>query len=770
MRATIGTQVPSNKRYLVCAVSLALGGLYNPVAYAQNSSSFELEEVVVTARKRAESLQDVPATVNAFSEQAIEDAGIEGMSDYVGLVSNVSLIETQNSAFTFVNIRGNSQVRNSEPSVAIAIDGVLSTSPLSFSQEMFDVQQIEVLKGPQGALYGRNAVGGAINITTRQPTNETEGMVRLGYSNGNSWKTQAGVSGAIIEDELLYRVAGSYKDSDGLRENDFTGREIDPYHAEAIQAKLLWMPSDNFSVDARFSFSDNEGSAHQFAVVSPLWQAGFTGSPFPPHLQASGGDVIFAIPGNAIVSDPNNTSTEVQGNILGVDDRETYNASLKFDWQTDYGTITATSAWDMVDHFQGGEQFPYTSAAVQKATQYRNSESFSQEIKITSPEDQALRWIAGVYYVQTEFFVSYNLQTDGDGRNVTSVTTHPIRTGPNPTVPFGYNADFNDNTAYALFAQLNYDLREDLEISFALRYDNDEREQTVKTPVDMIPSFLTATTGDKRTEEYDAVQPKLTIRYEPSDDWTIYASYAEGFRSGGFISSGLAARSAELIAQGVAGVPGGVTDSYEQEDSKGFELGFKSTLLDGRLKLSGAAYTTTVDNQPIFNFVPVLNNAQIIRTVDEVELKGFELEAVFAINENLRVWGSYGYIDTEITKFTAEPFNEGNNTAYTPDESINLGVQYHHPITLAGMEMETMVRADWSRTGETYFNPSNFAPRDNVDLLNLRFAVDVTDDLNVVLWAKNLTDEEYVAEAVNPPGVAYYAAPRTYGLEMTKRF
>lgn len=770
MKSFTSTSIPSSKLRLASAVSLAIGVLYNPTLLAEDPPSFELEEVVVTARKRAESLQDVPVTVNAFSEQAIEDAGIEGMSDYVGLVSNVSLIETQNSAFTFVNIRGNSQVRNSEPSVAIAIDGVLSTSPLSFSQEMFDVQQIEVLKGPQGALYGRNAVGGAINITTRQPTNETEGMVRAGYANGDTFKTQAGVSGAIIEDVLLYRLAGSYKDSEGLRKNGFTGRKIDPYNSEALQAKLLWMPRDDFAADFRLSFSDNEGSAHQFAANAPLWQAGFAGSPFPSVLQVEGGDVVFAVPGNAIVADPNNTSVDVQGNILGVDDRETYNASIKLDWETDLGTITATSAYDKVDHFQGGEQFPYTRAALQKATQYRSSESFSQEFKIASPDDQALRWIAGVYYVKTEFFVSYNLQTDGDGENVVGVTTEPVRTGPNPTVPFGFSADFNDNAAYAVFGQLNYDLSDNMEVSFALRYDNDEREQTVRTPGDMIPSFLTLTTGESRTEEYNAVQPKLTLRYEPSEEWTVYASYAEGFRSGGFISSGLASRSADLIAQGVAGVPGGVTDSYEQEDSQGFETGFKSTLLDGRLKLSGAIYMTDVENQPLFSFVASLNNAQIIRTIDEVQLKGFELEAVFAVSENLRVWGSYGYIDTEIKKFAAESFNVGNNTPYTPEESINLGIQYHHAITVAGVDMDTMIRADWSRTGETYFSASNFAPRDEVDLLNLRIGADFGEDLNIVLWAKNLTDEEYVAEIVNPPGVAYYAAPRTFGVEMTKRF
>ena len=157
-------------------IAAALGAVIAALAAPHLPAQEALEEIVVTALKRAESLQDAPATVTAFDAETVEEARIQSMRDYVNLTSNMTLMETQNNAFAFVNIRGLAQIRNVDPTVAVVIDGVLSTTSLAFSQDLYDIQQIEVLKGPQGALYGRNATGGAINITTKQPTTELRGL------------------------------------------------------------------------------------------------------------------------------------------------------------------------------------------------------------------------------------------------------------------------------------------------------------------------------------------------------------------------------------------------------------------------------------------------------------------------------------------------------------------------------------------------------------------------------------------------------------------
>ncbi len=166
-----------------------------PMALPVRAQTEALEEIVVTARKRDESYQDVPITVAAFTERQIESAGIQKPGDFIALVPNMTLVETQNAGTSFVVVRGVSQARNSEPSVAVLVDGVLETNPAEFNQELFDIAQIEVLKGPQGALYGRNAIGGAIIIRTREPADEFEGNARVGIGNGTSERAQLAVSG-----------------------------------------------------------------------------------------------------------------------------------------------------------------------------------------------------------------------------------------------------------------------------------------------------------------------------------------------------------------------------------------------------------------------------------------------------------------------------------------------------------------------------------------------------------------------------------------------
>src|SRR6187431_1765734 len=169
----------------------------------------DIEEVLVTARRRSETFRDVPMTVNVFTAETIESAGIDSPADFIARVPNMTLVETQNAGNAFVVVRGISQARNSEPSVAVLVDGVLETNPAEFNQELFDIEQIEVLKGPQGAVYGRNAIGGAIIINTKEPGDEFEGRVKLGYGNENSMRVQAGISGPI-GDTFKYRASLSY--------------------------------------------------------------------------------------------------------------------------------------------------------------------------------------------------------------------------------------------------------------------------------------------------------------------------------------------------------------------------------------------------------------------------------------------------------------------------------------------------------------------------------------------------------------------------------
>jgi iron complex outermembrane recepter protein len=194
--------------------------LFCESVWAQGQPTSELEEVVVTARKRDESLQSVPITLSVFTPQTIKAAGIESPRDFIAMVPNMTLVETQNVGNSFVTIRGISQARNSEPSVAVLVDGVLETNPYEFNQELFDIKQIEVLKGPQGALYGRDAIGGAIIIHTADPSDHFEAATRVGVGNGPSEKAQLALSGPIDSaGTLRYRASFNFYDTDGYLQN-----------------------------------------------------------------------------------------------------------------------------------------------------------------------------------------------------------------------------------------------------------------------------------------------------------------------------------------------------------------------------------------------------------------------------------------------------------------------------------------------------------------------------------------------------------------------
>jgi len=784
----------------ICAIT-TIATLLSGFAAMPSFAQAVIEEIVVTARKRSENLQDVPASVVAFTETDIDRARIRSARDFVNLTPNVTMVETQNIAFAFVNIRGLSQVRNVDPTVAVVVDGVLQTTSLGFSKDLFDVQQIEVLKGPQGALYGRNATGGAINIITRQPTNEFEAYVRGGFGNGDSYSLMGGVSGPIAEDKLLGRFAVSYKDADGWRDNPNISEKVDPYEDLSLQGKLLWLISDDVTADLRIAYTDAESRGSGFRVNA----TNFNNTPGAVATcpSCTNVDTVVPVPGvpapvSPAIGDPDAPYLPPQGNRNGLDDREAFVVSAKIDWDTDVGTVTSVTSFDSLDHISVGEQFPYyPDSFVQglSATfgQNRFHDSFSQEIRITSPDDQRLRWIVGAYFAKSELDTMIAVNHDIDlALPIVVQGTDPNIGGNNPTRPWdasfagatggaptpnlnpaalSYNFDTFESTATAAFAQINYDVSDAVELSFALRYDRDEREIRINTLQQYLPvfAFPGQIEGEVRKNDYDSVQPKLTLRWQPTDDATVYATLAQGFRSGGFNLSGVKTIVTALTAAGIPGQPQGVEDSWKQEDTSSAEIGFKASGMDGRLNFDAAAFYTEIDDA--FNFVfvaPIVS--QVIRNVDEAEIKGFETSVAFLATDYLEIDASYGVIDSEVTKSSWIGAGGvdivGKTLPLNPEYTANIG------ITLNGSfsnNIDGFFRVDFSRIGETFFEAENFVGRDPVNLINLNAGFG-TEKWQLSVWAKNLGDENYVAELINPPGVNYYARLRTYGIEGTLRF
>lgn len=730
------------KQPAVLSVGCLVGALLAvgpPSAVAQPSGA--LEEILVTARRRAESFQEVPVTITAFDEAAIRSAGIERPQDFISLTPNVTLVETQNQGTSFISIRGISQARNSEPSVAVLLDGVLMSNPAQFTQELFDVQQIEVLKGAQGAVYGRNAIGGAIVITTREPSDTFQGRARLGYDNGPGTMAQIMGSGPLGTSETLsYHAALSYFDTDGYIDNVYLNEKADPFQDVSARARLIWAPNDRLRTDARIYYSEVDTQALYFTID--------------------------------FGEDANNTSLPVRVNNRGMNVRELGQLAFKLDYELAGGTFTAITSFDTIEEILTGDQFdnlPIEESFFFSLTgddwaqsQFLDVETLSQEIRFTSSADQRLRWIAGGYAISTDRFISTGNIIDR-GLGAFPVYREPRGRFPfdTETFPNSYQttflADGQDNFAWALFGEVAYDISDRTELAVAMRYDEDTREQTTLTPEPFLPTGLEAETGEVRKHTWDAFQPRVTLSFRPNSNLTVYGGWSRGFRSGGFNQTGV---EAAAIAAGFLGVG----DLFTDQVADTLEFGLKSRLLDGRVNLNFSVFDTVSDGGYFFVFLAE-SSTQNLGSLGEIEYQGFEVDLSARLMEGLDLFLGYGATDSEITE-SVDPAHIGNEAPLVNKNTINAGLQYTRPLGAAGLEF--FLRTDYHRIGDTYWEPVNYTVRNPVNLLDWRLGIR-GETWSVIGWQRNANDVRYNAE-FSPGGFLFPAKPRRWGIDFTKDF
>lgn len=747
------------QRNLVIALATAATALA-PVPAVMAQGNLMLEEIVVTARKRSENLQEVPIAISAIDETTIERAGIERAADYISLIPNVTLVDAANVGDTQVSIRGIVSTRDAESTFAYVVDGVLSTNANSFNEELFDVQQIEVLKGPQGALYGRNAVAGAILVTTKPPANEFEARIGGGIANNNAYKVNAMVSGPLVEDVLLGRLSVSTRETDGFYKNDFTGANdaVDFLEDQSIRGRLIWNVNDDLSLDFRAAYSEVKGGAINFNATFAV-----------PQFSA-------ILPGNspAYTQDPNDADFKFAFNTPGENEQQTMELAVKADWDLGFANLIASASYNDLEEyllsdgtsasFYGyeitpacqsdretlnsfsrpdlfGELFapfavfppptdfqgiygPYTATACDGYQyQERNQKDFSIDARLESPGDQDIRWIAGVYFadIEREQVVAYGAD---QGLGYTRAPYVPP-TGPNPTDLLFWD-EFN-TSVYAAYGQLEFDLSDSMELAFALRFDREERNVDNQVPnvnnsglnVNLVdasfqPLPINPALGNNpngipdRDDTYDQWQPKLTWSWAATDEMNVYASYGVGFRSGGFNSVGTEDLLNFWFNSGFGG-PGEavdaqlrVKDDYEKEVSQAFEVGLKSTWMDRRLRLNAALFRTDVDDNQFFEFFAgPFGLLRSVTTIDELYVQGLEADFTFLAAEGLSLHGGIGMMDSEIEKNRNRPLSEGNDVPQAPDVTGNLGAEWVLPIT---GNINLVSRLDWQYTGEMWFH------------------------------------------------------------------
>ena len=778
--------------------------------------------IIVTGLKRDQAFVDVPVSVQVFGEELIQNAGIARPEDFLSLTPNVAFQTSNHAGEFFVNIRGQTSVRQSEGAVAIVIDGVQLATQNEFNGELFDVAQIEVLKGPQGALYGRNAAAGAIIIRTVEPTDEFEGTLRASYGNYESAKISASVGGPIIPGKLRFRASAALSDTDGPYQNINTGEHVMRSTEKIGRLRTIWDDGGPTTVDLRLNLSEVAGGAIAF-----------------------NSQVVGTTVGGVFVDeiDTDDTSLPYTSDVPGDNDQTKYSVALKIDHAFNWASFTSvTSVSKIIDRYQA-KNYPYADFSFQSnnfvsdalspglplniiAAFGDNTQKFRisnraiiQELRLTSPGDQRLRWQLGFFFLDsvrffyTEQGLNGRLPRDAMGNLVPpfviagtniGAPVAPVERqiigggtilptlgidGPdtnNPTL--NYDANRYEARNYAPFGNIQYDITDEIELQAALRYDIEERSVQTLTPNIANPFFgiapgapaatynlCVASTGRAPDEcrgsrTFRQLQPKVTLTYKfPSGNGSVFVGYGRSFKSGGFNPIGTRA----VLVQGLPNVL--VQDSYDKEVSDSFELGFKATLLNRRIAINGAAFYTEVSNAQQFEFFPT-GGIQAISQIRETQIRGAELDINARVTETLTLYGGVGYLDDEITDIDSQdPADRdviiGNRIPFVPEYNISAGFQLTQP--LRG-DLDLLLRGDYTRTGTIFYDQRNVpgTERSPIDIVNARIGVG-NDRWQVALWARNLFDEHYNSDAVVilPVAHAVFRAPdRTYGIEARYNF
>ncbi|WP_323799750.1 TonB-dependent receptor [Parasphingorhabdus sp.] len=741
----------TNLRTTLLLGTILVGNAFCSAAFAQDGGVSKNDDniIVVTAQFREQNIQDIPASITAFDALTIEEAGLQETQDFVNLVPNLSLDDSFTYANTFVVVRGVTQVNNADSPLAIVIDGVPQNNQKQFKMDLFDIERIEVLKGPQGALYGRNAIGGAINIVTKQPTNDFEGKLSATIQNGIGLNANAALSGPIVEDKILFRIGGSYKYSDGLIRNIFVNEDVDFIdHDYSVRGKIQIIPSDSSNIDLRASYQNFQaGSSYDVPVRH---------NADPSIRNASVNDSIFS---------PNE-------NIVGLTNGEVFDASLKWDVETQIGTVTGISSYTdlkevyradidfsnqafdptfagfagLLGFFDSIGVFPTPPGTIGVGQgQDLNVELMSQEIRLVSPDDYTLRYILGGYFIHTNRGLRTRLFADQNGQREQI---------DNTALVFVESNESNSNNAWSIFGQLEFDISDSLTLQGALRYDEDLRKQT------------DVTSGLMRKDKFTSVQPKVTLTYDVNEDVLLYATYSTGFRSGGF------------------NAPVVTFPTFRDETLTNYETGFKSEFADRRVRLNGSLFFANSKDFQFF-FLDLATGQQIIQNLEDVDIWGFEADLQFSLTDTLSLNGGIGYTDTKIKAIGSQALIDGlnnagvntasiigNRTPKTTDWNANLGIQSEHQIS---DQIRAIFRVDYEYRGHKYWQIDNQDVQDPLHLVNLRGTL-TNDNWSLTAFVKNLTNERYYTD-FNPGeflGLAvdlgFPSKPRIYGAEMTFRF
>ena len=730
------------------AISLALP------AYAQtptqSPATGEETEIIVTARRQNERLSDVPASITVLTAETLARTGVTNAGGFAQLTPGVTIVTgTAEAGDTQINIRGINGARDAESSVALVVDGILKTNTAQLNEVQGTLRQIEILKGPQGALYGRNAAAGAIVVTTVKPGDALEGSLTASYAEQNTGELR-GYIAAPLGSNVGVVLSGNFRKTDGFYRNRFLNANVvDDQEVWGIDGRLVAGLGDATNLDLKARYAKFKGASINF-------NASF-------HLPN------FAGANPAFNEDVNAHPFDYYGNIRPTNDQRTIEASAKI--EHDFGA-TKLTAWALYSDikqsltadgtsadfaryispalgapanptnlavsnrcfattaaltgfrinppgFIGATPVPFIFAPATGSTfgpyspttcdgtqlQIRNQKDFSAEIRLASTGGGPLNWQLGAYFLKIDRQVGVSLGADLGAGVLPTLYNAPGSTNPTSLL----FSDQFDTNVYAGFANAEYAPSSQFKIGLALRYDIEERR--VRS---LVPNVSDPITGAKinpglpatgsipgQSATFRQLQPKLNISFKPNDATNIYANWGVGFKAGGFNNQG----SSALVNQNFnAFIGAGVTinDQYRKERSSAFEAGIKGALFNGRITYDLAGYYTQVTDMQFFEFfVGGFGLLRVVSNIDRVDLKGAELNLNARLIDGWTVFGAVNVTDSEIKRNSSRPYTVGNKSPYTADYTINLGTQIAAPIA---DRAKVVLRADYRITGPTWFH------------------------------------------------------------------
>jgi iron complex outermembrane receptor protein len=743
---------------------LALTGLLvsGPVvAQTEEAEETEAEEELVDELSGEEPMeQPIGAEITVTARQ-VESAGVKTAAGIIRMVPGVSIVDAAEVADTQVNIRGINGSRDAENSFALVVDGILKTNPAALNRRYNSLSQVEVMKGPQGALYGRNAAAGAVIVTTRQPTDEFEGEFRLSGAEDSTYFAGAAVSGPIGSSGTSgYVVNAEWAESDGFWRNEFLDNTavVDPYENYTINGRVIIESSERTTWDLQARYGEVQAGSITFNAAFAL--PDFTVLPLP------GAEAFF--------ENVNDHPFIFQPNIAPNNDQEALELSGLVDRELDFGRLTAWILYSDInnDLFADGTSGAFgffnaepncreTTAAVSAAgvvlpapqilapvpefsifgpytptscdgTQYqvRNQEDISFQVQLAGGEDTKLKWQGGVYFLSIDREVGVNLGIDQQ-QGVVERLFVP-QGGTNPTEQLVHD-NFESNV-FAVFGAVRYDVVENFELGLALRYDREDRDVTNLVPTEPRTQYVDYTLDGQflggaplnpgldptinpsgqilpKSETFDELQPKISGRWDINNRWSLYGSWGVGFKSGGFNNQGSNA-TVEIFYNQPLGTDLLIEDQFDKETSSSFELGFKSDVTD-TFFLEAAIYRVDVDDMQFFEFlVGPFGLLRVVSNIDEVEIEGAEVGFSWAASNHFTFFGGWNWTDSEILANSSRPSTVGNKSPYTPDYTGSLSLDVSYPVSnkwvLTGNILGSFVGPTWFHTVQDQTNISLF--------------------------------------------------------------